>query len=57
MADTLSLFRAFIRVVEAGSFSRVAHERYSSQPTVRHHVAALEAHLSNDGAVHSIVAT
>src|ERR1700687_2975488 len=35
MTDTLALFRAFVRVVEAGSFTRVAQEQNSSQPTVR----------------------
>ena len=45
MTDTISLFRAFIRVVEAGSFTRVAHEQNSSQPTVSRQVAALEEHL------------
>src|SRR5260221_3092342 len=45
MADIISLFRAFIRVVEAGSFTRVAQEQNSSQPTVSRQVAALEEHL------------
>jgi DNA-binding transcriptional LysR family regulator len=45
MTDTISLFRAFIRVVEAGSFTRVAQEQNSSQPTVSRQVAALEEHL------------
>jgi len=45
MTDTLSLFRAFIRVVEAGSFTRVAREQHASQPTVSRQVAALEEHL------------
>src|ERR1700761_3541557 len=45
MTDTISLFRAFIRVVEAGSFTRVAHEQNSSQPTISRQVAALEEHL------------
>jgi DNA-binding transcriptional LysR family regulator len=45
MTDTVSLFRAFIRVVEAGSFTRVANEQNSSQPTVSRQVAALEEHL------------
>src|SRR5258707_8219945 len=45
MADTISLFRAVIRVVEAGSFTRVAQEQNSSQPTVSRQVAALEEHL------------
>src|SRR5260370_17902356 len=45
MTDTISLFRAFVRVVEAGSFTRVAQEQNSSQPTVSRQVAALEQHL------------
>jgi DNA-binding transcriptional LysR family regulator len=45
MTDTISLFRAFIRVVEAGSFTRVAQEQNSSQPTVSRQIAALEEHL------------
>jgi DNA-binding transcriptional LysR family regulator len=45
MTDTVSLFRAFIRVVEAGSFTRVAQEQNSSQPTISRQVAALEEHL------------
>jgi DNA-binding transcriptional LysR family regulator len=45
MTDTISLFRTFIRVVEAGSFTRVAQEQNSSQPTVSRQVAALEEHL------------
>jgi len=45
MTDTISLFHAFIRVVEAGSFTRVAQEQNSSQPTVSRQVAALEEHL------------
>src|SRR5258705_12651323 len=42
---TISRFRAFVRVVEAGSFTRVAQEQNSSQPTVSRQVAALEEHL------------
>jgi DNA-binding transcriptional LysR family regulator len=45
MTDKISLFRAFVRVVEAGSFTRVAQEQNSSQPTVSRQVAALEEHL------------
>ena len=45
MTDTISLFRSFVRVVEAGSFTRVAREQNSSQPTVSRQVAALEEHL------------
>jgi DNA-binding transcriptional LysR family regulator len=45
MTDTLSLFRTFVRVVEAGSFTAVAEEMNTSQPTVSRQVAALEDHL------------
>ena len=45
MSDTITLFRAFVRVVEAGSFTRVAAEQNSSQPTVSRQIAALEEHL------------
>ena len=34
MTDTVSLFRAFIRVVEAGSFTRVAQEQNRHQALV-----------------------
>jgi DNA-binding transcriptional LysR family regulator len=45
MNDPLPLFRTFIRVAEAGSFSAVAREANTSQPTISRQVAALEAHL------------
>lgn len=45
MADTLSLYRTFARCVEAGSFSAVAAETHSSQPTISRQIAALEDHL------------
>jgi len=45
MTDILPLFRSFVRVVEAGSFSAVAREANTSQPTISRQVAALEAHL------------
>jgi DNA-binding transcriptional LysR family regulator len=45
MTDTLALFQAFVRVVEAGSFTRVAREQNSSQPTVSRQIATLEEHL------------
>ncbi len=45
MQDLLPLFRAFVRVVEAGSFSAVAREANTSQPTISRQVAALERHL------------
>jgi DNA-binding transcriptional LysR family regulator len=45
MTDRLSLFRTFIRCVEAGSFTGVAAEMNTSQPTISRQVAALEDHL------------
>ncbi|PTM43521.1 LysR family transcriptional regulator [Bosea sp. 124] len=41
----LALFRTFIRTVEAGSFTAVARELNSSQPTVSRQIALLEDHL------------
>jgi len=45
MTDTLALFRTFTRCVEAGSFTAVAAEMNTSQPTISRQVAALEDHL------------
>lgn len=45
MNDLLPLFSTFIRVAEAGSFSAVAREAGTSQPTISRQVAALEEHL------------
>jgi DNA-binding transcriptional LysR family regulator len=45
MSDALLLFRTFVRSVEAGSFTAVAREFNSSQPTVSRQVALLEDHL------------
>ncbi len=45
MSDTLALFQTFIRVAEAGSFTAVASERNTSQPTISRQIAALEEHL------------
>lgn len=45
MSDTLALFGTFVRTVEAGSFSAVARELHTSQPTVSRQIAALEDHL------------
>lgn len=45
MADLLALYRTFVRCVEAGSFSAVAAEQNTSQPTISRQIAALEEHL------------
>jgi DNA-binding transcriptional LysR family regulator len=43
--DLLALMRTFVRVVEAGSFTAVATEQNTTQPTISRQVAALEEHL------------
>jgi|SRR5882672_174295 len=43
--DRLEAIHAFVRVVEAGSFSATARERGVSQSTISKQIAALEAHL------------
>lgn len=43
--DLLGPMRTFVRVVEAGSFTAVAAEQSSSQPTISRQIAALEEHL------------
>jgi DNA-binding transcriptional LysR family regulator len=45
VADLLSLFRTFVRTVEAGSFTAVARDLRSSQPTVSRQIALLEERL------------
>jgi DNA-binding transcriptional LysR family regulator len=45
MSDLLTLFKTFSRVVEAGSFTAVAEERNTSQPTISRQIASLEEHL------------
>lgn len=45
MSDIFQLFRTFVRTVEAGSFTAVARELNSSQPTVSRQIAVLEEHL------------
>jgi DNA-binding transcriptional LysR family regulator len=42
MPDIVALFRTFVRVVEAGSFTAVAAESNTSQPTISRQIAALE---------------
>ena len=43
--DWLTGMRVFVRVVEAGGFSRAADDLAMSQPTVTKHVAAIEKAL------------
>ena len=43
--DRIAAMQAFVRVVEAGSFSAVARELRTTQPSVSKRVAALEARL------------
>ena len=43
--DTLQAMAVFVRVVERGSFSAVARELNTSQPTVSKYIAALERRL------------
>ncbi|MBK8070264.1 MAG: LysR family transcriptional regulator [Rhodanobacteraceae bacterium] len=45
MSDLLSWYRSYCRVVETGSFSAVAAEFATSQPTISRHIAELERHL------------
>jgi DNA-binding transcriptional LysR family regulator len=43
--DVLDAMHSFVRVVETGSFSAVAREKQSSQPTISKQVAWLERRL------------
>ena len=43
--DRLDAMQMFVRVVETGSFTKVAQEFTTTQPTVTKQVAALEARL------------
>lgn len=43
--DLLPPMRTFVRVVEAGTFTAVATEQNTTQPTISRQVAALEEHL------------
>lgn len=45
MSDLVSLIRTFVRVVETGSFTAVATEKNTSQPTISRQIATLEEHL------------
>ena len=43
--DLLTPMRTFVRVVEAGSFTAVAGEQSTTQPTISRQIGALEEHL------------
>jgi DNA-binding transcriptional LysR family regulator len=43
--DRLDCMQSFVGVVETGSFSAVARERDTTQPTISKHIAALEDYL------------
>jgi DNA-binding transcriptional LysR family regulator len=45
--DLLGPMKTFVRVVEAGSFTAVATEQNSTQPTISRQIAALEEHLGS----------
>ena len=45
MSDLLSWYRSYCRVIETGSFSAVAAESATTQPTISRHIAQLERHL------------
>ena len=43
--DRIAAMRSFLRAVDTGSFTEVARERNTTQPTISKQVAALEDHL------------
>ena len=45
MLDLITCFKSFVRTVETGSFSAVARETETTQPTISKQIAALEAYL------------
>uniref|UniRef100_B8HL46 Transcriptional regulator, LysR family n=1 Tax=Cyanothece sp. (strain PCC 7425 / ATCC 29141) TaxID=395961 RepID=B8HL46_CYAP4 len=45
MLDLISCLKSFVRTVEMGSFSAVARELGTTQPTISKQIAALEAYL------------
>ena len=47
--DRLDAMHMFVRVVETGSFTKVAQEFSTTQPTVTKQVAAMEARLLKKG--------
>jgi DNA-binding transcriptional LysR family regulator len=45
MLDLMTCLKSFVRTVEVGSFSAVAKEMNTTQPTISKQIAALEKHL------------
>jgi DNA-binding transcriptional LysR family regulator len=45
MLDLITCIKSFIRTVETGSFSAVAKEMGTTQPTISKQIAALEDYL------------
>lgn len=45
MLDLIACIKSFVRTVETGSFSAVARELQTTQPTISKQIAALEEHL------------
>jgi len=45
MLDLITCMKSFVRTVETGSFSAVAREMHTSQPTISKQIAALEEYL------------
>jgi DNA-binding transcriptional LysR family regulator len=45
MLDLMTCLKSFVRTVEIGSFSAVAREMNTTQPTISKQIAALEKHL------------
>lgn len=45
MLDLITCMKSFVRAVETGSFSAVAREMHTSQPTISKQIAALEEYL------------
>ncbi len=43
--DLLGQMETFVRIVEAGSFTAVASQLSTSQPTISRQIALLEEHL------------
>ena len=52
MSDLIACIKSFVRTVETGSFSAVAREMGTTQPTISKQIAALEDYLDVQLLVH-----